>query len=234
MLQCAHDIVMSYGLVFSMFLIGLVGGMTHCVGMCSPFVLAQVGDGRGLQRLGSTLLLPYHLGRMTTYVVMAVLVNSLINLAFIFSDLKSLVAAPMLVAAGIIFLVSAFPWLSVLFPWAVNIKISVGAELIVSFSRYLMNSSSIFCRYALGVLLGFMPCGLVVSALMASATAPNVLGAGVSMAAFAIGTMPSLILVSLGGRAFKHKYPKYVSIVSRGAMLVSCLWLFILAGAMVL
>lgn len=217
-----------------MFLAGLVGGATHCVGMCSPFVLAQVGSEAKLQKLSSFLLLPYHFGRMTTYVILAVLVNSIINLAFIFSDAKMFIAAPMLVFAGILFLVSAFPRLTVLFPWANNIRVSIPYKMMSRISSRLMKNSNAFGRYGLGMLLGFMPCGLVLSALMASATANDVWQAGLAMAAFTVGTMPALVIVALGGHTLKFKYPNAAKRVSQGAMVVSGMWLFALAGTMVL
>lgn len=232
--QCVHDITTSYGLVISLLLAGLVGGATHCVGMCSPFVLAQVGEDQKLQKLGSYLLLPYHLGRMTTYVVLGMLLNSVINLAFLFSNTKVFIAVPMLVLAGIIFLVSAFPRLSILFPWVNTIRVSAPYTVISRLSARLMNNPNIVGRYGLGVLLGFMPCGLVLSALMASATAPTVFQAGFAMTAFTVGTMPALIMVAFGGHALRFKYPNVAKRVSQGAMVASGVWLFALAGTMVL
>lgn len=231
--QCIHDIAVSHGLVISLFLAGLVGGVTHCAGMCSPFVLAQVGGEKGVQKLSSSLLLPYHLGRMTTYVILAILVSSVINLAFVFSGLKALIAVPMLVLAGVIFLVSAFPRLSALFPWISYFQIAVPYKFISRFSSKLMNDPGVVKRYGLGILLGFMPCGLVVSALLASATAPNILQAALAMGAFTVGTMPALILVALGGRVLKQRYPKISVRVRQGAMVISSLWLFALAGQMI-
>lgn len=231
--QCIHDVTASYGLVISLFLAGLVGGVTHCAGMCSPFVLAQVDDKPKLHKLRSTLLIPYHLGRMTTYVGLAVLVSSVLNLVFVFSNLKVIIAAPMLVLAGVIFLISAFPRLSVVFPWVMRIQIAAPYRLITHLSSNLMNNPNILKRYGLGVLLGFMPCGLVVSALLASATAPNVLYAALAMAAFTMGTMPALILVAFGGLVLKKKHPKAAARITQGAMVISSLWLFVIAGTMV-
>jgi hypothetical protein len=86
----------------------------------------------------------------------------------------------------------------------------------------------------LGVLLGFMPCGLVISALLASASAINTLQAAVAMAAFAAGTMPALMLTALGGQALQGRYPGAAARLSQGAMFISGLWLFTLAGLMFL
>lgn len=233
--QCISDFTMSYGLHFSLFLAGLVGGFTHCAGMCSPFVFAQMKGGGGksggeIKRLGQELLLPYHVGRMTTYVTLAVLVSSVINLAFIFSGARALISAPLLILAGILFLVSAFPALGRLFPWVVRMQLAKPFSFLMKFSSRLMQSDDVFKRFGLGILLGFMPCGLVASALLASSTAQSPVMAGLAMASFAIGTMPALILVGLGGSAVQYKYPKLFTRLSRGAMVVSSLWLFALAG----
>lgn len=231
--QCIHDVAVSHGLIISLFLAGAVGGVTHCAGMCSPFVLAQVGNEPQLRKLSTSLLLPYHFGRMTTYVMLAVLVSSVVNLAFVFSGLKTLIAVPMLVLAAVIFLISAFPRMSVVFPWVSGGASFAPYKLISGFSARLMDNPGVVKRYGLGVLLGFMPCGLVASALLASATAPNVAHAAMAMAAFTLGTVPALVLVAFGGGALKYKYPKASLRMSQGAMVISSFWLFAIAASMI-
>ena len=74
--HCQAVAVEHGGLLASLFLAGLVGSATHCVGMCGPFVLAQTvarleerpaSDMREIHRLSGAALVPYHLGRATTY-----------------------------------------------------------------------------------------------------------------------------------------------------------------------
>jgi sulfite exporter TauE/SafE len=197
--------------------------------MCGPFVISQTGD---LKKITDSALVPYHLGRMTTYIFMAILAYSVFSLIFVYSDLKSLIAAPMLLFAGIIFIVSAFPKLRILFPWAANIRMPSSALQKISSKISLKNN--FFRRYGLGVLLGFMPCGLVVAALIASATAPTLTVAIISMAAFTLGTIPALVLVAIGGGSLKQKYPKFSLRFSQIAKVTSALWLFALAATMIL
>lgn len=228
---CFHDISHSSGLVISLFFAGLVGSASHCVLMCGPFVVSQVGK---FQKIRDVALIPYHLGRMTTYVFMGILVYSVLNLVFVYSDLKSLIAAPLLMLAGTIFIVSAFPVLGKIFPWAADIKVSLPFKFIQNHFEKLAKHPTVLGRYFLGVLLGFMPCGLVVAALIASATAPTLFGAIASMAAFAVGTVPALVLVAIGGSSIKKKYSNSSLLFSKIAKTVSALWLFALAGTMVL
>src|SRR5262249_36973850 len=63
-------------LLGSLFLAGLAGSITHCGGMCGPFVMAQVSqrlavtaleDTTAWTRVSGAALAPYHLGRLTTY-----------------------------------------------------------------------------------------------------------------------------------------------------------------------
>ena len=236
--QCVQDFSMQNGLVISLFLGGLAGGFTHCSAMCGPFVLAQsTGHGapeRTLARLSRSALLPYHLGRMTTYVFLAVIFHSVLNLALLFSSYKAVLTAPILMLAGVLFLISVFPALSRVFPWAGTIRLGLPFGFISKHSAAFMTEPGVFKRYMLGIMLGFMPCGMVVAALMAASTAPSVLQASLAMGAFALGTMPALVLVALGGRSLQTRFPKAAGTIKQSAMAVSALWLFALAGWMMI
>ncbi len=229
--QCIQDFTSSYGLPISLLLAGLYGGFFHCTIMCSPFVIGQV-DRQKVNTFFSNLLIAYHLGRMTTYVFLAILVSAIINLAFVYSETKDFISAFILMFAGFIFIVSAFPKLLEIFPWVLKIKVGVPYKYIGNHVGRASKIRGFVGRYFMGILLGFIPCGLVVSALMASATAPTVFQSAIAMAAFAIGTMPALFMVSIGGHAFRTRFPRASMYVSRGGMVVSGIWLFALAGTM--
>ncbi len=224
---CLHEISLTQGLMLGLFTAGLVGGATHCAAMCGPFVMAQSGD---LRKMRDAALLPYHLGRITTYIGMAIALSSILNLAFLFLPIRSFIIAPILATAGMIFLISAFPALGRIAPWLGNIRISLPYRLIERGFQSLNREASAPKRYAMGVLLGFMPCGLIVSALMAAATAPSAWQAGLAMGAFGLGTIPALIGAAMGGNALKARYPIAMKTVTQGMMVWSGLWLFIMAG----
>lgn len=213
---------------------GLVGSVTHCTGMCSPFVLAQTQAGPALQKPVARLLLPYHLGRMTTYTGLGILVHSVVNLAYLVSTARTLVTVPLLMLASIIFLVSAFPVLVKIFPWAAAIRLPDTFPRLARKAYGLMQKQDPWSRYILGLVLGFLPCGLVIAALMAASTAPTIFGAALAIMAFAIGTMPSLIAVGLCGTGLKQKFPAFSYYFSKVAMTVSSLWLLVLAGSLIL
>lgn len=232
--QCLHAITSNGGLISSLFIGGLVGSTTHCTMMCGAFILAQSPKSQTNQpfliRLKGAALLPYHLGRITTYVFLGILFSSVLNLAFLFQPLRIILIAPLLILAGIMFITLAFPNLQHVFPWVQKIRIPVPYRRISKAVGGLSPNMSVLNRYFMGILLGFIPCGLVVSALMASSAANNVLGAALAMSAFGLGTIPALFGLALGGDLIKRSFPKAEKKLTQGLMLGSAVWLFILAG----
>jgi len=60
--------------------------------------------------------------------------------------------------------------------------------------------------FALGLVLGFLPCGLLYGALAAASASGSALGGGLAMAAFALGTVPALVGVGLAGAFFGRRF----------------------------
>lgn len=208
---CLHAIHSGGGLFLSLLSAGLIGGFTHCAGMCGPFVLAQMPALEAptpvMIRLKAAALIPYHAGRMTTYVLLATVLASFVNLAFLFSPAAKLISGLLLMLAGVLFLASVFPAMSRVFPWAARIGLPIPPRWIEKASRPFLTSTSVLNSYVLGVILGFMPCGLVMAALMASASAGHTVTAALAMAVFAAGTIPGLWVTALGGQVVFQKWP---------------------------
>jgi sulfite exporter TauE/SafE len=232
---CLHTIPSGPGLMASLFTVGALGGFTHCAGMCGPFVMAQIkSPATGekimtLQRLRHIALLPYHLGRMTTYVGLAALFNTVFQTAIIASPVKDWLAAVLLLLAAMLFLMTVFPAVGAVFPWLTRIRLPIPMDFITRLSGPMTNNH----HYLLGVMLGFIPCGLVMAALFATSAAPNPAIAALAMASFALGTIPALFLVGLGGSSFKTKWPRAGRVLTHGAMIFSSLTLIGLAGKLV-
>ena len=79
-----------------------------------------------------------------------------------------------------------------------------------------------------------MPCGLVLSALMVSASANTIFDAAIAMSAFTIGTMPALFLIAFGANKIQERYPLIFKRISQGALAISAIWLFVLAGTLII
>jgi sulfite exporter TauE/SafE len=210
-LALAHCKAVAIGhgpLLLSMFLAGLVGSASHCAPMCGPFVLAQTGEtmarlpvGSGeLRRLAGTALLPYHAGRAITYILLAVLLSLPLQLMSRLPELRWIPAIALLLGA-LLFLLLGFRGLRGSLESGLLGGVGFGTKL-GQIARPLFAKPWGWRGVGLGMLLGFLPCGLLYAALGAAAATSDPLAAAMSMAVFTLGTFPMLWLVGyLGGWA---------------------------------
>ncbi|MCH2038373.1 MAG: sulfite exporter TauE/SafE family protein [Rickettsiales bacterium] len=226
-------------ILLSLFLAGLVGGLTHCTGMCGPFVAAQIrchdrdGVTMHLGRLSASALLPYHFGRMTTYIVLG-MAAAMASRQIIGTPLQQWVSLMFLSIAGCVFILSGLPNIK---HKLMNVRfkgVSVLGKVIGSMSAPLMHKPSGLRGYGLGVLLGFLPCGLVFAALMIVSTTASPVTAALAMMFFTVGTFPSLFLVGLGSHLAYRKWPDSMQVITRSIMILNGVSLFLIAQNMVL
>jgi sulfite exporter TauE/SafE len=189
----------------SSFLIGLTGSFAHCAGMCYPFVLYVSTK---YKATGYAIIIPqlkYNLGRITTYSVFGGILGSITD----FPALRGLLWAQkgLIIAAGIILILLALklPHLPAL------LNLNFVAKV---------NSA-----YLTGVILGFLPCGLLAGGLITSALARGTAAGAASMLFFGIGTSVSLLIMALtGGLIEKHipmaKYIFRIVLLVSGVFLV--------------
>jgi hypothetical protein len=204
--RCSVLLDGSGGLLASLGLAGLVGGTSHCSGMCGPFVLSQVAarlDGipagrmREWHRLAGAAVLPYHLGRATTYgalgAVGAAVVGSL-------TEHRGLhwVSSGLLLCAALLMLAMAWPALKSLLS-TTSATEGWWSRHLAAAARPLFGRPTGWRGYLLGLLLGFIPCGLLYGALAAATASGNALAGLAGMLTFAAGTVPSLLAVGLAG-----------------------------------
>lgn len=197
-----------------MLLLGLVGGAVHCSGMCGPFVLFQVGNrlanlpvaqGPMLRRLSGMALLPYHAGRATTYSVLGGAAAGLTGGLQRISLSGYLPAAALSLAA----LAMAYVAYRQIQPAAPARTGGLAAGW-TNFLSPMFRQTTGLSGYLLGIALGFLPCGLLYSALLLAGAAGSWQAGATGMLLFSIGTMPALLVVGMFGAAAGQRW--------RGAM----------------
>ena len=182
-----------------LFATGLVGGFAHCGPMCGPFVLAQTASTPVFRRLTGALLLPYHLGRATTYAMLGAAVATMGGSVVASGPLHAGLAV-LLLLAGCLFLGQAVIRLAPGARWAHAEALSARcAAGLAHLARRFIADPSPTSRFVLGVILGFLPCGFLYAALAAAAATQNAAMGAAAMGGFALGTVPSLALVGVGG-----------------------------------
>jgi sulfite exporter TauE/SafE len=176
--------------LWTAFLLGLVGS-AHCAGMCGPLALALPPTGR---TRGSFLAgrLAYNLGRILTYAALGA-VFGLLGQGFAVAGLQRWVS----LAAGAVILIGLLATSRFLS----GLPVAHGVNWLKAALGKLLHQRSLAAVFALGLLNGLLPCGLVYVAC-AAATATGSLLRGVEyMAAFGLGTMPMMLgLTLLGAR----------------------------------
>ena len=220
-------------LLLSMFLAGLIGSASHCAAMCGPFVLAQTGEtmaglkiGSGeLRRLAGAALLPYHTGRAFTYILLAVLLSLPLQLMAQLPQLRFIPAVALLLGA-VLFLLLGFRGLR----GTLESGVLGGGPLGDRWgSRLGRIAKPLFAKpwgwrgVGLGMVLGFLPCGLLYAAIGAAAATSDPLAAAISMAAFTLGTFPMLWLVGYVGGWAQRRWNKLARPVLPAVALINAI-----------
>ncbi len=175
----------------AIFIAAFLGSLGHCIGMCGGFVLAytsaKIGQDWSKTHQSSAHLF-YNIGRVTAYILLGALFGW-IGSAFVISlgvwGSVNIIIGILMILLGL----SLMGKLRIL----TKIEASVSDNgLYKKIYKFLIQSKSFFSFYALGVLNGFIPCGLVYI-FATFALASGSVGSGmIVMAVFGLATMPAL------------------------------------------
>ncbi len=196
-----------HGSFFAVFFLGgLMGSLTHCLVMCGPVVACQTACGGGCgRRISAAAQWQYHCGRFLTYGA----------LGFGAALLGRQIAA------------------SVYWP-AISTIAMLAASLLFIFSAIMPNQHKLPGRasengFLRGILMSFMPCGLIYAALMMAATLANPLAGMLAMWLFVLGTIPALLTASFSAALLARKWQKFMCGIGRFGMALNGLALIFFA-----
>jgi uncharacterized protein len=202
----AIDLAASWG-------IGFVGSL-HCLGMCGPIILAYsiyLGSSpTSVTRPDALILqtgifhhLAFHLGRLITYGFL----GALAGLLFYFAGADRLflhIRPGMTLAGGALMIFMGLALLRVI-PLPAPEKFLSGSSNIAASLGRLFGSQSVFSKMALGMAVGFLPCGLSWAMVVKAATTHDVLSGFLVMVSFGLGTVPALLLPGISASVLSLK-----------------------------
>ena len=213
--QCGLDIAADSPLLLSVVIAGLVGSISHCSTMCSPLVAAQMLDlkqnRQPLWRMGF-----YHAGRIGTYMLLGMM--AVFAGQWLFSGALNDVSHLMLALAGSIFVASA------IFPRKTHHCCSKRMSRVMQALNRLPWANLQY--YLRGALMGFMPCGMLLSVLMLVSTLDSAPSALLVMFAFGLSTVPILQLAGMGALALNRRYPRFGAGLGRTVMAANGIFLY--------
>ena len=173
------------------FVTGLLGS-AHCFGMCAG-ISGLFAVNANVQALKTQVpkAIAYNVGRVLTYAILGVVVAVLGKGAV---DSIPALGPPVRLASGVlIILIGA----QVAFNWRVLAPLeSAGAKIwqrIAPAAKGLVPVETMPQALGLGLIWGWLPCGLVYSVLLLAATTTDATAGGLVMVAFGVGTMPAMI-----------------------------------------
>ena len=189
--------------LFSAFAIGLAGGL-HCIAMCGG-ISGALGFIAGKKQY--LRVLAYNLGRITSYAIIGFIVGTSgwilgKNGEFAHITLK-IISGVLLILIGV--QVSGIQhvlyWLEKAgsFVW----------QYISPLGKALLPVDNLLKAWLFGAIWGWLPCGLVYSALAWSASSGSPEKSAILMACFGLGTLPWLIATAIAGQqlGLVHKSP---------------------------
>lgn len=194
--------------LLGIFLTALFMALAHCVGMCGGIVVAYSGGKLSSsmplirQAMGHLL---YNSGRITTYMLLG-LFCGLVGYQI---HLNPMVSAYFLIVLGV--LLVGFAFLYAFFPRVLS-ALEPNIARLPFYRRlftYLLGAQSPASFYLLGMLNGFLPCGMVYYFLALSLASTSIWGGVVSMGVFGLATsLPLFVLgfaLGLGSKVAKRK-----------------------------
>lgn len=187
--------------LLGVFLIGLSGGFSHCVGMCGGFVLTysiKLNSNEPLtqpalwQRVGPHLL--YGAGRIMSYMVIGELLGLLGNALQTVFAMRQFQGG-LSVIAGVVMLFMGLDLAGLIpklapesFPGINPFK-----RLVIKLFDKVRRNNIL----GLGFILGFIPCGLVYAAGAKAVASGSVVGGLLTMLVFGLGTLPAMVLTGV-------------------------------------
>lgn len=175
------------------FMLGLLSS-AHCVGMCGGIMGAlALAIPASERRRRALLVLSYNLGRVLSYTLMGVLAGLFVDALAGSGGVPwlRLLAGLLLIAMGLYL----GNW------WRGLTWLERGGSYLWRYlqplGRRLMPVTRLPQALALGAIWGWLPCGLVYTALAYATTQAQAFNAGAVMLAFGLGTLPAVLATGL-------------------------------------
>ncbi len=175
-------------ILWTALLLGLVGSL-HCAGMCGPLALALPTGSSAPGFVAGRLA--YNLGRIATYCLLG-LIFGLVGRTLLLAGVQRWVS----IGLGIALLIGLFS----------SRRLALWRPVIAIIERLKYGMSGLLRRRSfaslamLGLLNGFLPCGLVYVACAGAIATGGLVAGAQYMAAFGLGTVPMMFGISLSGR----------------------------------
>lgn len=207
-------------MLYTAFIFGLISSF-HCIGMCGPIAMMLPVD-RDNSAKKVTQILTYHLGRLTAYAIIG-LIFGLVGRGLYLAGLQQKMSIFIGVAMIAVVLIpekvfAQYNFSKPIFKLISKIKSTLGSQF---------KNKSYKSLFIIGLLNGFLPCGMVYVALFGAIAMQNEFFGILYMILFGLGTVPMMSGIvyfnSLLTISVRNKIQKFIPIV---AVIIGILFIF--------
>lgn len=179
--------------ILTSFFVGLLGSF-HCIGMCGPIAIAlPIPNSNNLSFITGRLL--YNLGRVVTYSFLGA-VFGLLGSRLVISGFQQSVS--IVLGVVIVILVLIPPKYKAIVTQHKSIqKFSLPLKSGIS---DLFKRGTFSAMFLIGILNGFLPCGLVYIALAGAIASGDAISGSAVMILFGLGTVPIMFAATIFGK----------------------------------
>lgn len=209
-------------MLYTAFIFGLISSF-HCVGMCGPIAMMLPVDQNNSTKKALQVA-TYHFGRLTAYGTIGLIFGAL-GKGFFMAGMQQQLS----IAIGVLMIVfilvperklAQYNFSKPIYKVISKVKSALGKQF---------NNKSYQSLFTIGLLNGFLPCGMVYVALFGAIAMQSVTYGVFYMLLFGLGTMPLMSVViyvnSFVTPSFRNKIQRFIPYV---AVFIGCL--FILRG----
>lgn len=178
------------------FSLGFFGGFGHCIFMCNPFVIYIASKFAPNTPGYLRFLIPqikYNIGRIITYAILGLIFGSISSITSLFSNMI-IFQKVISIFAGLFLMLYAFFDLS-----GFKFISKLEDNLITRKIRGLISRFQFNSPFITGIVLGFLPCGLLYGALIGVSSLNNPIKSSFALSLFGFGTSFAMIIIALFG-----------------------------------
>lgn len=198
-------------MLYSALIFGLISSL-HCISMCGPIAMMLPVDRNNPAKKVIQIMI-YHLGRLTAYASLG-LIFGILGKGFYMAGIQQQLS----IVVGILMITIA------IVPEKVFMKYNFSKPVYRVISKVKSSLGSQFKRkspdalFTIGLLNGFLPCGLVYAALFGAIAMPNLTLSISYMLLYGLGTIPMMSAVVFISNIFslslRNKLQKIIPVVA--------------------
>jgi len=204
------------------FLVGLFGGV-HCVGMCGGIMGALTFGLEEKKTDGEKLwpyLVAYNLARILSYTLAGMVIGGVSAVTLDLISLNNIQNYLLIVAGVFMILLGLYlaNW------WRILVYVEQAGSVIWKkvqpLGQHLLPVKTLKQAFTLGLIWGWLPCGLVYSVLIWALASSSALQGGLLMLCFGLGTLPNLMAMGLFASSLKKFFQKKSMRIFAGVMVM--------------